>query len=128
MKYILCAAGLIGFLSVVLGAAGDHLFADGLSDQMVERFDVALRYHQSYSIVLLALSLYGLTCAIPSKILTYAAGLFLLGILIFCGTLYASLYWQAAGLTMGTPLGGLCLMAGWLALFFYGCRSFRRQA
>ncbi|WP_435640369.1 DUF423 domain-containing protein [Micavibrio aeruginosavorus] len=123
MKYILCATGLIGFLSVVLGAAGDHLLTESWSASMVERFDVALRYHQNYSIVLLVLSLYGLTRTIPSRILMVAACLFLLGIVIFCGSLYASLHWPMAGLTLGTPVGGISLMAGWLALILYGLRS-----
>lgn len=125
MKLILCATALVGFFSVVLGAAGDHLLVGDWSAAMVERFDVALRYHQNYSIVLLAVALYGMTRAVPSRILIVAACLFLVGTLIFCGTLYASLYWQAAGLTLGTPLGGLSLMAGWLSLLFYAIRAAR---
>lgn len=125
MKLILCAAALMGLSSVILGAAGDHLLVDNLTAGMTDRFDVALRYHQNYSIVLLAVALYGMTRVAPSRILMAAACLFFVGMLIFCGTLYVSLYWQAEGLTVGTPIGGLSLMAGWILLLVYAIRGAR---
>jgi uncharacterized membrane protein YgdD (TMEM256/DUF423 family) len=126
MRLILCAAALMGLSSVIFGAAGDHLLLDNLTTAMTDRFDVALRYHQNYSIVLLAVALYGMTRVAPSRILMAAACLFFLGTLIFCGTLYASLYWQAESLTAGTPIGGLSLMAGWLFLLVYACNPIKK--
>lgn len=118
MKWIFPLICLSGFLSVLLGAAGDHLLQSQLSGDISERWDVALRYHQLYSVVLLCLCLYGHAVNQLSRFYTACVMLFLSGLLLFCGSLYLSIFMQMDALTRLTPVGGILLMAGWLLLAF----------
>lgn len=106
----------IGFLSVLLGAAGDHLLQGQLTDVTSERWDVALRYHQLYSIVLLSLYLFGLSLPKPTRLYNASIIIFLCGMCFFSGSLYLSILLNMENLTRLTPLGGVLLMAGWLFL------------
>lgn len=111
----LAAAGLTGLLAVIAGAAGDHMLQGGLDAQAVERFEVALRYHGIYSVVLLALAL------APRATMPRAAWLlFFTGVVVFCGSLYLAALAGLEFMTMATPVGGLTLMAGWCAVIWRG--------
>jgi uncharacterized membrane protein YgdD (TMEM256/DUF423 family) len=48
---------------------------------------------------------------------------FFAGIVIFSGSLYLLAVTDARWLGAVTPVGGLCLMAGWLALVLTGWRK-----
>lgn len=127
-SFLLIAAALLGLSSVILGAAGDHMLEGLLTPDIQERFDVALRYHQLYSLVLLALGLYQ-AHEIRGRLFIASGLLFLTGLLIFSGTLYLSIFLALPALTYGTPVGGGMLMAGWLVLAIYGlCRAQRTNA
>ena len=119
---LLIAAALLGLSSVMLGAAGDHMLDGLLTPDIRERFDVALRYHQLYSLVLLALGLYQ-AHEPRGRLFMTSSLLFLTGLLIFSGTLYLSIFLAAPVLTYGTPVGGLMLMGGWLVLAIYGLKK-----
>ena len=56
-----------------------------------------------------------------------AAVLFLIGIVLFCGSLWAVALGAPRALAMATPVGGLAFMAGWLALA-WACLSLRKPA
>jgi uncharacterized membrane protein YgdD (TMEM256/DUF423 family) len=49
--------------------------------------------------------------------------MFLLGTLIFSGSLYALCFTQRLGFGMITPLGGVCLLLGWALLALTFVRS-----
>jgi uncharacterized membrane protein YgdD (TMEM256/DUF423 family) len=115
-SWYLALAALTGFLSVALGAAGDHL-AGMIRNQ--HAFETALRYNQLYSILLVMLALYAPP---PARLLDFARAAFMAGTLTFCGSLYALAFTGLAALGMLTPLGGLTLMAGWLLLAAYGIK------
>ena len=103
-------AAWLGFLGVALGAFGAHALRDVLVRRnMVAVWDKAVLYHLVHAVVMLGLP--GLR-PFPAT----AWSLFGLGTLCFSGSLYA---WALTGsywLVFVTPLGGLCFLAGWLAL------------
>jgi len=111
-NWIMAVAGLLGFLGVALGAFGAHALKATLeAHASVDTWRTAVLYQLVHAVGLLALSaargpLAG--AAVP------VAWCWLAGVVFFSG----SLYWLALGgpksLGPVTPLGGLCLLAGWL--------------
>ena len=59
----------------------------------------------------------------PAMLATASAILFLIGIMLFSGSLYASAFTAGATPTLLAPYGGMSFMLGWLALGIVGARS-----
>lgn len=105
---------VFGFLGVAAGAFGAHALRDTLPPDRLQVFETGARYQLIHALALIAVAL-ALDRA-ASGALTAAGWLFVLGQVIFAGSLYALALsgvrlWGAV-----TPLGGLCYLAGW-ALF-----------
>lgn len=99
------------FLGVALGAFGAHGLEDLLQEnKRVETWDTAVLYHLIHGVGLLFVGLF----RFPPR---GAWICFTLGILIFSGSLYALSLTNITKLGMITPVGGLALLGGWLALF-----------
>ena len=108
-------------LAVALGAFGAHALKQLLEEQQLQTYQTAVQYHFYH---VLALALTGLLqLHYDSKWLRYGGNLFLLGLLLFCGSLYLMSFLKAGGVQgvnwLGaiTPLGGVAFIAGWLCLF-----------
>ncbi len=132
MKIILIrAAAISAATSVALGALGAHALKDKLSPELLQAFETGVRYQFYHSLALLAVALLidhsisgNSGISRNSGFLKYSARLFLLGIVLFSGSLYflalkplcgiEGLRWIGAV----TPLGGLCFIAGWILLAF----------
>ena len=112
-RIVVVLAGLSGAASVLLGAFAAHGLRARLSEQHLAVFQTAVHYQQWHSLALLLVGLWLLRQ--PSLYLRLASADWLLGMLLFSGSLYALVLW---GWPVGllTPLGGLCLVAGWLAV------------
>ena len=105
---ILCGLG------VVLGAFGAHALAGRLSSDMLAVFETGVRYHFIHAIGLLAVA--WAASRWPSGLVGVSGWLFVAGIVIFSGSLYLLALTGARWLGAITPIGGLCMIAGWLAL------------
>jgi uncharacterized membrane protein YgdD (TMEM256/DUF423 family) len=100
-------AAVLCFLAVALGAFGAHGLRSTLDARgMLEVWNKAVFYQFVHAVVLLVLALYG-------TINRGACLLLLLGILLFSGSLYLLALTNLRWLGPVTPLGGLCLLAGW---------------
>lgn len=114
-------AAVLGALSVALGAFAAHGLKEQVSEQAYNIFEVAVRY-QFYHVFALALTAI-LFYFGDAKKLKVAGYLFMAGILLFSGSLYALTFAVNAGnsglLKLGiiTPFGGVCFIIGWLMLF-----------
>ena len=109
-------AALSGALAVGLGAFGAH----GLEGLLIENgrfdtFETAVKYQFYHSLALLLVGL--LVQTNISKYLTWATNLFVLGILVFSGSLYVLSITNYTMLGAITPIGGLFFILGWLALY-----------
>jgi|SRR5688572_20490984 uncharacterized membrane protein YgdD (TMEM256/DUF423 family) len=108
----LTVSAIMGFLAVALGAFGAHgLKPSLLANNQLENWNTAAHYHLVHAVAMLALALHA-----PMR--TWAWRFWLLGTVIFSGSLYflAALNMKVLGAV--TPFGGLFLLAGWAALLF----------
>jgi uncharacterized membrane protein YgdD (TMEM256/DUF423 family) len=112
----LVIAALLGALAVALGAFAAHGLQTLLSERLLQVFQIGVQYQFYHVFALLLTGL--LQQRRDSRGLRLAAVLFLLGILIFSGSLYvlalSGVHWLGAI----TPLGGSAFIAGWLVLAF----------
>ena len=111
---------IIAALSIMMGAFGAHLLKDILSEKALALYETGIKYQLYHAFALIIAGiLYQLS---PDKKIKIASTLFLLGILLFSGSLYILSYKinnNIEGLKwVGpiTPLGGLCFIAGWIFL------------
>lgn len=125
-KRWLLIAAVVGALSVAIGAFGAHgvpsyLESNGFSKASIAKrlddFHTAARYNTNGALFLLGLSL--AFDRLSGRAPTVAAWCMLLGVVIFCGAVYAvalvpddwrSLFGRLA------PIGGSLMIAGWVAL------------
>ncbi len=117
-RILLGAAGLSGALAVALGAYGAHGLEralEGLPDAALRHgwWETAVLYHLVHS---LALGVCAALAPRHPRATKVAGGAFVLGVLLFAGTLYAMTLGAPRWLGAITPLGGLSLIAGWVAL------------
>jgi len=105
-------AGALGFSGVALGAFGAHALKARLSPELLEVYKTGIFYHLVHAVVLLAVN--GLWARLRVPRLT--AALFVAGVVIFSGSLYALAISGARAWGAVTPLGGLAFLAGWLTL------------
>jgi uncharacterized membrane protein YgdD (TMEM256/DUF423 family) len=118
-RLFLMASGVFGALGVLLGAFGAHglkarlaTLPDGLQRQAW--WETAAHYHLIHALALVvAAYLAGNTEAGAATVAGWA---FAAGILLFSGSLYAMTLTGVRMLGAVTPLGGLCFIAGWIAV------------
>ncbi|HQQ93301.1 MAG TPA: DUF423 domain-containing protein [Bacteroidia bacterium] len=120
-------SGLSGALAVALGALGAHYLkslvsAGELSQDALNSFETATRYHLAHSLAMLLASLP--VWPQNNKQVIWAFRLFLVGIILFSGSIYLlSLRhilhadWLRV-LGPVTPIGGICLISAWIAVAF----------
>jgi len=121
MKEIVLAFGaLYGGLAVIFGAFGAHALKKKMSEDLLKSFETGVKYQMYHAIALLVLP----------QLIPFQSGLeqsivwcFIIGVLLFSFSIYGLCLtamngnkWRFLGPV--TPLGGLLLVAGWLALFF----------
>lgn len=111
-KLFLLLGSISGIISVAIGAFGAHGLKDYLTKtDRLETFETAVKYqfYHTFALVLVAL----LLDKYNDKLLTYAGYSFLIGILLFSGSLYALVGTQITKFGAITPLGGLFFIIGW---------------
>ena len=105
---------VFGFLAVAAGAFGAHALRARLGAEMLAVWETAARYQMYHALALLAVAM--AAGRAPAGGWTAAGWLFTAGIVVFSGTLYLLAFTGTRWLGAVTPLGGLCLLAGWVAL------------
>jgi len=117
VRVFLAIAAVLGGTAVAAGAFGSHALKARLSDRALEIFDLGTRYQMYHALALLAVALL-LQTQIPQAqtaqpFLTAAGVAFIVGVVIFSGSLYALSLTGVKWLGAITPLGGVALMVGW---------------
>jgi uncharacterized membrane protein YgdD (TMEM256/DUF423 family) len=123
-KKIILAASLLGALAVILGAFGAHGLEGKVSTYHIETWKTANQYHFYHTFALLFTFSRAKTYSIKVSFIA-----FLIGILFFSGSLYVLSVREITGFgnpsILGpiTPLGGLSLIVGWVALFIAALKN-----
>lgn len=99
---------------MALGAFGAHALKATLAPDMLTVFETGVRY-QMYHVFALCAAAWGWS-RWQSRLFAIAGGLFVAGIVLFCGSLYLLAFSGVRWLGAITPLGGLAFLAGWLCL------------
>lgn len=107
-------ASLFGLTGVALGAFGAHSLKSTISAEMLSVFETGVRY-QMYHTFALFIALWGLQLGKSNKF-EIAAWLFVVGVILFSGSLYILAMTGVRSFGFVTPLGGLSLLGGWLFL------------
>ncbi len=112
--------GLIGASGVAAGAFGAHGLESVLSPRQLDSFEVAVRYQLLHALAIVLVAV--LLELRPSRAAHVAAWLFLAGVALFSGGIYAWLFSGWKPLVHVVPVGGTAFIAGWLALALAGWR------
>jgi uncharacterized membrane protein YgdD (TMEM256/DUF423 family) len=116
MQIFLSVAAILGGLSVVAGAFASHALRERISERSLEIFDVGARYQMYHALALLLVAVLISRTPSPPTTLIASGWLFIVGIAIFSGSLYALSLTGMKILGAITPLGGVAFILGWGAL------------
>lgn len=105
---------ILAGLSVAAGAFGAHGLRGLLDADMLANFETAARYQMYHALALLIVGV--LAAYLPARIVNWIGWLFIVGILLFSGSLYLMAFTGVRMLGAITPLGGVAFIAGWLLL------------
>jgi uncharacterized membrane protein YgdD (TMEM256/DUF423 family) len=118
-RFLLACGAVVMALAVIGGAMSSHGLKGAPHPDAARLLQTAVLYALVHGLGLLILGALARTAA--SALLVASGGLFLAGILLFCGSLvYLALTGNPAGPV--APLGGLAFIAGWLALGLFAIK------
>jgi uncharacterized membrane protein YgdD (TMEM256/DUF423 family) len=114
-RMFIISAALLGLSGVGLGAFGAHGLAAVLAaNERAATFDTAVQYHLIHALALLITAL--LDEQRPGPWTRRAGWLFILGAILFSGSLYLLAIFNLRFMGAVAPFGGAALMAGWACL------------
>ncbi|TDX28678.1 uncharacterized membrane protein YgdD (TMEM256/DUF423 family) [Modicisalibacter xianhensis] len=108
------AMALSGLIMVMAGAFGAHGLEGRVSASLLEAFETGVRYQAWHTLAILGVLIW--RQQMPLKGQPLVLWLWGTGIVLFSGSLYLLALAGTRGVGMVTPLGGVLLMVGWLAL------------
>lgn len=114
MKLFIIIGAINGFLAVALGAFGAHGLEGKLTEKQLATWEKAVDYQMFHTAAILATGL--LMQKIQAASLTWAGWMFLVGIIIFSGSLYIYSTTSIRMFAMTTPIGGFAFLIGWVLL------------
>jgi uncharacterized membrane protein YgdD (TMEM256/DUF423 family) len=121
-KPAITAGAIFAALAVILGAFGAHALKEVLQPDQLQTFETAVKYQFYHSFALLATGI--VFSSFPFRQIRLASTFFIIGILLFSGSLYALTLLKMngqvglGGVGIITPIGGLFFIAGWLMLLW----------
>ena len=115
-RRVLGAGAALALLAVVSGAFAAHGLKTILDAQQLALFETAARYQMYHALALLIIGIMASLQQFSRTLLKLAAFAFILGIFLFCGSLYLLALSGITWLGAITPLGGTAFLAGWLAM------------
>ena len=116
VKFFLFFGSILAGFSVAGGAFASHALKDRLSDRFLEIFETGTKYQMYHALALILVALLLNSQENPLITMVGAGYAFIIGILIFSGSLYALSLTGIKWLGAIAPIGGAALIIGWLRL------------
>ena len=121
MKKFLFIGAFFCFLGVLAGVLGSHVFKKLLTQMnSTANFSIATDYMFYHGFGLMGVGL--MKGRSPETPFQFAGWLFVAGSIMFQGNLYLISVSGIRVFQILTPVGGICLMAGWLTLIILTAR------
>lgn len=130
-KKFVATGALLGAIAVALGAFGAHGLKKIVSAETVQTFQTGVQYQMYHALALLLTGFLYEKC--HPKFARIAGTLFIIGIILFSGSLYVLTGGRAAETSsldkagIITPFGGVAFIAGWLFLFLSAMKKTERS-
>ncbi|WP_250655347.1 DUF423 domain-containing protein [Alkalimarinus coralli] len=125
---VITLGAALSFLSVAAGAFGAHAVKSMLSVELFAIYETAVEYQFYHSMALLIAGLMMvLPLAVNLRYLKLATYCFVIGIVLFSGSLYLYAFTGLKKLGMITPVGGVCFLAGWVMLGLSSASAVRKE-
>ena len=113
-RFFFLSGAVAAFIAVALGAFGAHSLKTKLSADMLNIFEIGVRYQMYHALGLIAVA--WATTRWPEANLNAAGWAFIVGIVVFSGSLYLLSATDIRWLGAITPIGGLAFLIGWAIL------------
>jgi uncharacterized membrane protein YgdD (TMEM256/DUF423 family) len=120
-RHFFALGSLSALIGVAAGAFGAHALKARLPPELLIAFETAVRYQLVHSLALLAVA--WAVQRWPGRATTSAGVLFVIGIVLFSGSLYALALTGTRALGIVTPFGGAAFIAGWASLAWGAWRT-----
>ncbi len=115
-RWVLSAGAGLALLAVILGAFAAHGLKTVLDAQQLALFETASRYQMYHALALLIVGVMLTNPQFSRPLLRLAAIAFILGTILFSGSLYLLAMVGISWLGAITPLGGIAFLSGWLIM------------
>ena len=116
LKVGLIFGSLFALLSVVFGAFGAHALKDYLNEYSKSIYEKAVLYQMFHALGIIAVSIIGEN--VKSIDISLSICCFIVGIVLFSGSLYILAVTNIKWLGAITPIGGIFFIIGWLIVFY----------
>lgn len=122
-RFFVIVGSIVMFIAVGAGAFGAHGLSSYFSSypELEATYDTAVRYQMIHGIALFLTAWIGIRYG--ASLASWAGYLFILGILLFSGSLYLLVFTRTSWLGAITPLGGVAFLAGWFLLALAAWRA-----
>jgi uncharacterized membrane protein YgdD (TMEM256/DUF423 family) len=114
-RILLGSSALALLVATMLGAYGAHGLQGSQSTNAWSAYQTAVQYQFIHGLGLIATVLVSRACPV-SKLIAASSWLLLIGIILFCGSIYATSFGAPPSFSALAPYGGSAFMLGWLAL------------
>ena len=114
MNRYLLITSIVGGLTIILAAFGAHALEEILDVSQLKSFETGVRYQMYHVLALFFVNIYD---GFTAKYKIWISNFFLLGIVLFSGSIFAiSFGIQAKYIWFITPIGGLFFILGWFLM------------
>lgn len=113
--WFVALGAIAAFIGVGAGAFGAHALRDALTPDLMHSYQTAVHYQLVHALALVAVGVCERVFG-SSALMKLSGLMMLLGLVLFCGSLYVLALTSLRQVGVITPLGGIAFLVGWLCL------------